>query len=107
MQQSLRPYVLTDYTDYDASQLANATEANWSGLESVLNSSNWTTDPDISQSLSTLFSDQLTDRVLSWAAAPAGGRTRRRRPSLIGAPRSLAGSRGRWPALRSSGSPAR
>jgi hypothetical protein len=48
---------LVDYTEYDASQLASATEANWSGLESILSSSNWTTDPDISQGLSTLFSD--------------------------------------------------
>jgi hypothetical protein len=35
---------LVDYTEYDASQLTTTTEANWSGLESVLSSSNWTTD---------------------------------------------------------------
>jgi hypothetical protein len=51
---------LVDYTEYDASQLASATEANWSGLETVLSSSNWTTDPDISQGLSTLFTDLST-----------------------------------------------
>jgi hypothetical protein len=52
-----RALKLVDYTEYDASQLASATEANWSGLESILSSSNWTTDPDISQGLSTLFTD--------------------------------------------------
>src|ERR1700691_5162394 len=51
---------LVDYDEYDASQLASATEANWQGLESILSSSNWTTDPDISQGLSTLFSDLST-----------------------------------------------
>ncbi|MGC2376178.1 MAG: hypothetical protein WA622_03260, partial [Mycobacterium sp.] len=51
---------LADYDEYDASQLASATEANWQGLESILGSSNWTTDPDISQGLSTLFSDLST-----------------------------------------------
>ncbi|MFZ3346675.1 hypothetical protein [Mycobacterium sp.] len=51
---------LVDYDEYDASQLASATEANWQGLESILGSSNWTTDPDISQGLSTLFSDLST-----------------------------------------------
>ncbi len=51
---------LVDYDEYDASQLASATEANWSGLETVLSSSNWTTDPDISQGLSTLFTDLST-----------------------------------------------
>src|SRR5271167_1004417 len=51
---------LVDYDEYDASQLASATEANWQGLESILGSSNWTTDPDISQGLSTLLSDLST-----------------------------------------------
>ncbi|WP_343575631.1 hypothetical protein [Mycobacterium sp.] len=51
---------LVDYTEYDASQLTSATDTNLSGLESVLSSSNWTTDPDISQGLSTLFSDLST-----------------------------------------------
>ncbi len=51
---------LVDYDEYDASQLASATEANWQGLDSILGSSNWTTDPDISQGLSTLFSDLST-----------------------------------------------
>ena len=51
---------LVDYDEYDASQLASATEANWQGLESILGSSNWTTDPDISQGLSTLFTDLST-----------------------------------------------
>ena len=90
MQQSLRPYVtagiaivgasliavnpvtpppptaqqravkLVDYTEYDATQLASATEANWSSLETILSSSNFTTDPDISQGLSTLFTDLST-----------------------------------------------
>jgi len=55
-----RALKLVDYTEYDASQLASATEANWSGLETILSSSNWTTDPDISQGLSTLFSDLST-----------------------------------------------
>src|ERR1700756_3892966 len=50
---------LVDYDEYDASQLASATEANWQGLESILGS-NWTTDPDISQGLSTLLSDLST-----------------------------------------------
>jgi hypothetical protein len=52
-----RALKLVDYTEYDASQLASATEANWSGLESILSSSHWLSDPDISQGLSTLFSD--------------------------------------------------
>src|ERR1700733_4703612 len=52
-----RALKLVDYTEYDASQLTSATEANWSGLETILSSSNWTTDPDISQGLSTLFTD--------------------------------------------------
>src|SRR6202012_2874283 len=51
---------LVDYTVFDAAQLPTTTEANWSGLETVLSSSNWTTDPDISQGLSTLFSDLST-----------------------------------------------
>ncbi|MDT5273436.1 MAG: hypothetical protein QOG95_368 [Mycobacterium sp.] len=51
---------LVDYDEYDASQLASATEANWQGLESILGSSNWLTDPDISQGLSTLFTDLST-----------------------------------------------
>ena len=55
-----RQIVLADYDEYDASQLASATEANWQGLESILGSSNWTTDPDISQGLSTLVSDLST-----------------------------------------------
>ena len=55
-----RALKLVDYTEYDASQLTSATDANWSGLESILSSSNWTTDPDISQGLSTLFSDLST-----------------------------------------------
>jgi hypothetical protein len=55
-----RALKLVDYTEYDASQLASTTEANWSGLETILSSSNWTTDPDISQGLSTLFSDLST-----------------------------------------------
>jgi hypothetical protein len=55
-----RALKLVDYTEYDASQLTSATEANWQGLESILGSSNWTTDPDISQGLSTLFSDLST-----------------------------------------------
>jgi hypothetical protein len=55
-----RALKLVDYTEYDASQLASATDANWSGLETILSSSNWTTDPDISQGLSTLFSDLST-----------------------------------------------
>ena len=55
-----RAVKLVDYIEYDASHLASATEANWSGLETVLSSSNWTTDPDISQGLSTLFTDLST-----------------------------------------------
>src|SRR3984957_20439701 len=51
---------LVDYDEYDASQLASATEANWQGLESILGSSNWTTDPDISQGLSTVLGDLST-----------------------------------------------
>jgi hypothetical protein len=51
---------LVDYTEFDGSQLTSATEANWSGLESILGSSNWTTDPDISQGFSTLFADLST-----------------------------------------------
>ena len=35
---------LVDYTEYDASQLASATEANWSSLETILSSTNWTTN---------------------------------------------------------------
>src|SRR3984957_5286289 len=55
-----RQFRLTDYDEFDASQLASTTEANWSGLESVLSSSNWLTDPDISQGLSTVLSDLST-----------------------------------------------
>ncbi len=55
-----RPIRLVDYTEYDASQLTSATEANWSGLESILSSSHWLTDPDISQGFTTLFSDLST-----------------------------------------------
>ena len=54
---------LVDYDEFDLSQLASATEANWSGLETVLGSSNWLTDPDISQGLSTLFSDSVDRRL--------------------------------------------
>ena len=42
---------LVDYDEFDLSQLVSTTEANWSGLETVLGSSNWLTDPDISQGL--------------------------------------------------------
>jgi hypothetical protein len=55
-----RQFRLVDYDEFDASQLVSTTEANWSGLETVLSSSNWLTDPDISQGLSTLFSDLST-----------------------------------------------
>src|ERR1700691_6757650 len=51
---------LVDYDEYDLSQSTATTEANWSGLETVLGSSNWLTDPDISQGLSTLFTDLST-----------------------------------------------
>src|ERR1700722_4652823 len=51
---------LVDYDEFDLSQLTTTTEANWSGLETVLSSSNWLTDPDISQGLSTLLSDLST-----------------------------------------------
>ena len=50
-----RAFRLVDYDEFDLSQLTTTTEANWSGLETVLSSSNWLTDPDISQGLSTLF----------------------------------------------------
>jgi hypothetical protein len=52
-----RALKLIDYTEFDATELASTTEANLSGLETVLGSSNWTTDPDISQGFSTLFTD--------------------------------------------------
>ena len=55
-----RALKLVDYTEYDGAQLLSATEANWTGLESVLSSSHWLSDPDISQGLSTLFSDLST-----------------------------------------------
>ena len=55
-----REFRLTDYDEFDLSQLVSTTEANWSGLETVLGSSNWLTDPDISQGLSTVFSDLST-----------------------------------------------
>jgi hypothetical protein len=51
---------LVDYDEFDLSQLTTTTEANWSGLETVLSSSNWLTDPDISQGLSTVLSDLST-----------------------------------------------
>jgi hypothetical protein len=51
---------LVDYDEFDLSQLATTTEANWSGLETVLSSSNWLTDPDISQGLSTVLGDLST-----------------------------------------------
>ncbi len=56
-----REFRLVDYDEFDLSQLVSTTEANWSGLETVLGSSNWLTDPDISQGLSTLFSDLSTN----------------------------------------------
>ncbi|HME77319.1 MAG TPA: hypothetical protein VKI00_17215 [Mycobacterium sp.] len=56
-----RQFRLTDYDEFDMSQLVTTTEANWSGLETVLSSSHWLTDPDISQGLSTLFSDLSTN----------------------------------------------
>jgi hypothetical protein len=55
-----RALKLVDYVEYDGAQLLSATEANWSGLESILNSSHWLSDPDISQGLSVLFSDLST-----------------------------------------------
>ena len=56
-----RQFRLVDFDEFDLSQLTATTEANWSGLETaVSSSSNWTTDPDISQGLSTLFSDLST-----------------------------------------------
>src|SRR5580698_7188926 len=55
-----RSIKLVDYSEVDYSQLTSATEANWSGLESILSSSHWLSDPDISQGLTTLFSDLST-----------------------------------------------
>jgi hypothetical protein len=55
-----RQFRLTDYDEFDLSQLVSTTEANWSGLETVLSSSNWATDPDMSQGLSTVLSDLST-----------------------------------------------
>jgi hypothetical protein len=55
-----RALKLVDYDEFDLSQLTTTTEANWSGLETALSSSNWATDPDISQGLSTLFTDLST-----------------------------------------------
>jgi len=52
-----REFRLTDYDEFDLSELVSTTEANWFGLETVLGSSNWLTDPDISQGLSTVLSD--------------------------------------------------
>jgi hypothetical protein len=55
-----RQFQLTDYDEFDPTQLVSTTEANWSGLETVFGSSNWLTDPDISQGLSTVLSDLST-----------------------------------------------
>src|SRR5271163_977268 len=55
-----RQFRLVDYDEFDLSQLTTTTEANWSGLETALSSSNWLTDPDISQGLSTVVSDLST-----------------------------------------------
>src|SRR5271156_1186715 len=55
-----RQFRLTDYDEFDLSQLTSTTEANWSGLETALSSNNWVTDPDISQGLSTVLSDLST-----------------------------------------------
>src|SRR5271167_2390615 len=55
-----RQFRLVDYDEFDLSQLTTTTEANWSGLETVLGSNNWLTDPDISQGLSTVLSDLST-----------------------------------------------
>jgi hypothetical protein len=55
-----RQFRLVDYDEFDFSQLASTTETNWAGLETVLSSSHWLTDPDISQGLSTLVSDLST-----------------------------------------------
>lgn len=52
-----RAFKLTDYEEFDFSQLTSTTEANWAGLETILSHSNFLTDPDISQGLTTLFSD--------------------------------------------------
>src|ERR1700739_2597521 len=52
-----RQFRLTDYDEFDLSQLTTTTEANWSGLETLLSSSNWLTDPDISQGLSAVLGD--------------------------------------------------
>jgi hypothetical protein len=55
-----RQFRLVDYDEFDMSQLVSSTEANWSGLETVLGSSNWLTDPDISQGLSAVLGDLST-----------------------------------------------
>src|ERR1700761_8041157 len=55
-----RQFRLIDYDEFDPSQLASATETNWAGLETVLSSSHWLSDPDISQGLTTVFSDLST-----------------------------------------------
>ncbi len=54
-----RPVKLVDHVDYDASQLATPAQVDWSGVESISSSSHWVTDPDISQGLSTLWTDLL------------------------------------------------
>ena len=55
-----RQFRLTDYEEVDLSQLVSTTEANWSGLETVLGSSNWLSDPYIAQGLSTVLGDLST-----------------------------------------------
>jgi hypothetical protein len=55
-----RPFQLTSFDEFDLSQLVSTTEANWSALETVLGSSNWLSDPDISQGISTVLSDLAT-----------------------------------------------
>ena len=54
------PVRLVDHTvDADWSQLASAASTDVSALDSVVSTTHWVTDPDISQGLSTLFSDVL------------------------------------------------
>jgi hypothetical protein len=53
----LRAFQLTSYDEFNLAQLVSATETNWAGLQSALGTSNWLTNPDISQGFTTLFTD--------------------------------------------------
>ncbi|KAA8970031.1 hypothetical protein [Mycobacterium sp.] len=55
-----RPVKLADYDEFDLSQLISTTGDNVTGLESILGTTNWLTDPDIPQGISVFLADLAT-----------------------------------------------